>query len=77
MRGHHDARAVRELGGLVGRGGGLALHRGLGLGHFERHARRQLDRDRRLVEDRQDDLHAFLEPLRLIADDVAGTWSWS
>ena len=72
MRRHHDARAVGKLGRLVGRGRGLALHRRLGLDDLQRHARRQLDADRRLVEDRQDDLHPFLQPLRLIADDVGG-----
>ena len=72
VRGHHRARAVRQLGGFVGRRGRLALHCRLRFDDLERHARRKLDPDRQLVEDRENDLHAFLQPLRLVANNVGG-----
>ena len=42
--GTHGLDAVGQLGGLVGAGGGLALHHRIGLDHLQHHGRRQADR---------------------------------
>ena len=70
MRRHHDARAIGNLGRLVRRRGRLAFHRRFRLDDFERHAGGQLNGNRHAVEQRQNDLHAFLQPLGLITENV-------
>ncbi len=70
MRRHHDASAVRQFRRLVGRRGGLALHRRLGLDDLEGDAGRKLDADGRAVEHREHADHAFLQVDRLVAEHL-------
>src|SRR6266851_9018891 len=72
MRRHHHADAAFDHGGLVGRGGGLALHHGIGLGDGEDHALGQLDADRRAFVKRHGGFHAVLQPARLVGIENVG-----
>src|ERR1700753_1006361 len=65
MWGNHCTRAVREFCRFVRRRGSLALHRWLGFHDLQCDAGRQLYSDGDTIEYRQNDLHAFPEPLRL------------
>ena len=49
---------------------GLALHRRIGLDHFQRHPLGQLDGDRHAVVEAEANRHVLLEVGRLVADDV-------
>ena len=70
MRRHHGADAVRQHGGLVGRRRGLPLGDRLGVDDLQRHALRQLDRDRVALVHAEHHLHLGLQIGGAVADDV-------
>jgi hypothetical protein len=70
MRRHHDADPVLQLRRLVGRGGGLALHHGIGLDDLHDHGFRKRDRDHRPFIARNRHHHAFLEEHGRFADQL-------
>src|SRR5262245_20968742 len=72
VRRHHHLDAAFDDGRLVGRGGGLALHDGVGLGDREDHALGQLDADRRAFVQRDVHFHAVLQPARLVGIEDVG-----
>src|ERR671912_913760 len=72
VRRHHHADAAFDHGGLVGRGGCLALHHGIGLGDGEHDALGQLDAHRRALVERDGHFHAVLEPARLVGIENVG-----
>ena len=72
MRRDHDADTIVEHRRLVGGAGGLALHHRVGLDDRRLDGVGQLDRDRALVIQFHDHVHAVLEERRGVAEQVLG-----